>query len=903
MEPKRKPTGLPKKEPEADKPKKRTAGAATAVPISHNKKTAPTPEQLETRVTAKETVKEQDTIKNPVKGHSQEQVRINDAVEPQNEKRAPVVRADEQLQKPINPPSSLYMKNESFMQSREAGAVEAPKKSEPRQQFEPKQKNAVQQSGLPEPETQQQVQPRQANLRLKTKDDSIGLKKGDLPLKPEQPIRRSDTVQPWERKETIHAVPTAKTKQASEPKLQTAAVTVGIKHAANTVRQRSEEVYRQTAEPSEESPSEYAEHKTEQYGRETASVVSQSVGSIEARARQAAIRRFRQQRQEHYESKTEQEQTEAEDETIRSDEATDTPAAAEDTATEPIPEQHDNTGVLQKAADPLPRSEQSTKQAYETLARQERSAGDSLSIQNGENEYASTQEKTAPQKADSLRLPELYRDRAIVGYSTDRSNAVSSKEGIVPGTAKETHFSVKTAEHPVKETRQTIKTAQKSIQTSQQTAKAAQKTAKASAKAAKETSVKAAQATAKAGQAAYKTLVAVVKAIIAAVKQLVSMIAAGGWIAVLVIVLIAAVAIFLLSAFGVFYSNDVTEGRPMTEAIEEINSEFADSITARINRYKRKYKPDELVVVYEGDTDSTGGTVMNWPDVLGVYAVKTTSDPDNPKDVLIITPEKAEELRSIFQRMNSVSYKTELDEKQTPATDENGDPLYDEDGELVMDTTTTLTITVRVSSKDYRGAAAIYGFTDHQNEMLREIMQPEYYPLFASLLGDVIGDGGEYGFGLDIQPDLPPNELGYQIVQAAKRYIGRSYASMDCSTLARTAYADVGLTSMKGLSSVRMAEKCQEMGCLFTDPSMLQAGDLIFFARYDPKRGKDYCGDVNRCGTGKCRRWLHIHHVAIYINDEYLIDSTGGDNSVQIRKHWGMDTARWKWVCFGRLTT
>ena len=152
-------------------------------------------------------------------------------------------------------------------------------------------------------------------------------------------------------------------------------------------------------------------------------------------------------------------------------------------------------------------------------------------------------------------------------------------------------------------------------------------------------------------------------------------------------------------------------------------------------------------------------------------------------------------------------------------------------------------------------------------------------------------------------PDLPPNELGYQIVQAATRYIGRSYASMDCSCLARTAYKDCGLTSMNGLSSVRMAQKCQEMGCLFTDPSQLQAGDLIFFARFDPSKGKDYCGDVNRCGTGKCRRWLHIHHVAIYINDEYLIDSTGGDNSVQIRKHWGMDTAKWKWVCFGRPTT
>ena len=170
-------------------------------------------------------------------------------------------------------------------------------------------------------------------------------------------------------------------------------------------------------------------------------------------------------------------------------------------------------------------------------------------------------------------------------------------------------------------------------------------------------------------------------------------------------------------------------------------------------------------------------------------------------------------------------------------------------------------------------------------------------------VGDSVGDGGEYGFGFTINPDLPPSELGAQIVEAAKKYIGRSYSSMDCSKLARTAYSDCGLSSMNGLSSVYMAKKCEEMGCLFTDPSQLQAGDLIFFSRFDPNKGSEYCGDVNRCGTGKCKRWMHIHHVAIYINDEFLIDSTGGKNSVQIRKHWGIDTAEWKWVCFGRPTS
>ena len=129
---------------------------------------------------------------------------------------------------------------------------------------------------------------------------------------------------------------------------------------------------------------------------------------------------------------------------------------------------------------------------------------------------------------------------------------------------------------------------------------------------------------------------------------------------------------------------------------------------------------------------------------------------------------------------------------------------------------------------DYRDGADMYRFNADQNEMLTELMQPDYYPLFAELLGDAVGDGGTYGFGLDINPDLPSTELGAQIVLAAKKYIGRSYSSMDCSGLVRAAYRDCGLSSMNGLTSTGMAQKCRDMNVLFTDASKLQAGDLIF---------------------------------------------------------------------------
>lgn len=391
--------------------------------------------------------------------------------------------------------------------------------------------------------------------------------------------------------------------------------------------------------------------------------------------------------------------------------------------------------------------------------------------------------------------------------------------------------------------------------------------------------------------------------VIAAAQSLLLALIGGGSVAVVMVVLTILVAA-LLSAFGIFSANEASDGtQPLTDAIEQINAEFKGDVAGRIASMKKKHHTDETILVYEGDMEDLDSSISNWSDVIGVYAMRASMDSENAMDVTAVTDRHIEILRETFYDMNDVSYDTEIEEETTQVVDEFGALVLDKDGKPMEETKTTLLIHVRLDSMDYRDGAEMYRFHADQNESLKELMQPEYYPLFADLLGDVVGDGGTYGFGLDIHPDLPPNALGAQIVEAAKRYIGRSYSSMDCSKLARTAYKDCGLTSMNGKSSVGMAKKCQEMGVLFTDPAELQAGDLIFYSRFDAKRGEDYCGDTKRCGTGKCRRWLHIHHVAIYINDEFLIDSTGGNNSVQIRKHWGMDTAKWKWVCFGRPTT
>lgn len=471
-------------------------------------------------------------------------------------------------------------------------------------------------------------------------------------------------------------------------------------------------------------------------------------------------------------------------------------------------------------------------------------------------------------------------------------------------TANTARTSIKTAHQTVKSARTGVKMAQRTVKTAQQAAKATQKGMQAAAKAA-QVAAKAAQAAARAAVAAAKTAVkvtlAIIKAMIAAIKALIAAIAAGGWIAVIILIVVMLV-IALLSMFGVFSANEASDGsKPMTEAIETINAAFYLSTQKKIDELSEGAEAVEIIC--EGDLESLDHHLPNWPDIIAIYTAQTSFDPENPADATVVDGENLNRLKEIFYDMNRVTYHAEEETETVIVTDDAGKPVLDDNGDPVTQEITTRYIYVNVISTDYLTAASQYGLTEDQNQMLSELMLPDYYPLFAELLGDTVGDGGEFGFGLNINPDLPPNTLGAQIVEAAKKYIGRSYSSMDCSKLVRTAYNDCGLTSMNGKSSVYMAKACEEMDVLFTDPAQLQAGDLIFFSRYDPGRGPEYCGDIGRCGTGKCKRWMHIHHVAIYINDEFLIDSTGGENSVQIRKHWGMDTAKWKWCCFGRPTT
>ena len=312
-------------------------------------------------------------------------------------------------------------------------------------------------------------------------------------------------------------------------------------------------------------------------------------------------------------------------------------------------------------------------------------------------------------------------------------------------TIKSTNRSAKTIKQTAKSTGQataktakgTIKTAEKGVKTAQQTSKAAIKTAEATAKASKA----AAQATAKAAKAAAhaakvaakaivaaakvaaKAIAAAAKAIAAAIKALVAAIAAGGWVAVVIIVVICLIAA-IVACFGIFFSSEDTGSeRTMQMVVQEINQEYQTEL-------------DSIKSSVTYDTLEMSGSMAVWPEVLSVYSVRVTSDPDNPQEVATITDEKEQILRDIFWEMNTITHSTTTEEVTViiETDDGNGNILEEE----VTETRTTLHITVTHKSAD--DIASQYNFNDDQNEHLDALLEEGTASMWAAVLYGVYGE-------------------------------------------------------------------------------------------------------------------------------------------------------------------
>ena len=372
---------------------------------------------------------------------------------------------------------------------------------------------------------------------------------------------------------------------------------------------------------------------------------------------------------------------------------------------------------ISKVKEKIQKRKAAAEQPKKQAARQ---AGQSTTRWSGRQAADTVSEPAKAVRQERRAIKTL--DRGKKGIKTvDRSRkTIKQASSTAKGTIKTTSKSIKTAE----------KTAKASIKTSQQAAKAAQRTAQATARAAR-AAAHAARVAARtavvAAKAAVKATVAAVKAIIAATKALIAAIAAGGWIAVLVIIVICLIGMIIGSCFGIFFSGeDSGTGQTMQTAVQEINTEYQENL-------------DEIKASHSYDVLEMSGSRAVWKEVLAVYAVKTTTDPDNAQEVATMDDEKLELLKDIFWQMNEISSSTSTQTETVIETSDDGN------GNIV-ETEVTVTRTylyITVSHKTAEEMADQFGFNEDQREQMAELLADENNSLWSQVLYGITGGDGE----------------------------------------------------------------------------------------------------------------------------------------------------------------
>ena len=207
-------------------------------------------------------------------------------------------------------------------------------------------------------------------------------------------------------------------------------------------------------------------------------------------------------------------------------------------------------------------------------------------------------------------------------------------------------------------------------------------------------------------------------------QMVTSLLSAGGIVAMLVVVLIVSIGMIVGSSFGILFSGEDTgTGMTIRDAIREINLEYETKLLA--------LRTDE-----HDSIEMTGSRAV-WKDVLSVYAVRETTDPDHPQEVVSVTDEKKRILRDLFWEMNVIEARVETVTKTVTADHP------DTHGHIVTEQheVTEKVLYIDVRHKSAEEMAHKYHFNADQNAQLTELLSPDYNDMWASALyGITSGD-------------------------------------------------------------------------------------------------------------------------------------------------------------------
>ena len=339
------------------------------------------------------------------------------------------------------------------------------------------------------------------------------------------------------------------------------------------------------------------------------------------------------------------------------------------------------------------------------------------------------------QKSESATTPQEtnaneYASNKITNTGrriVDNSGKIKQKGNQSVKTTKDNYRKAKTKVKNVKTKlaeKKEVKNTTKGIKTSskvakQEAKKVAQESVKASQKAVK-LAKESAKKTYQGVKLAVKATISAVKAIIASTKALITALIAGGWVALIVIIVICLIGLLCGSIFGIFFSGEKTNDNSMSmqDAIIECNKDFSDKLESIQNSNLH----DEYVL--EGNT-------ATWKDMLLIYAVKQ-SNGINEQEVITMDNTKLKILKDIFWDMNSLTHEVKTETVTYQGVNDLEMPQEHEKRVLH----------IKITSKTAEEMKTQYHFSPAQLKQYNELVSDDYAMLWNGIVYGI--DSGEY---------------------------------------------------------------------------------------------------------------------------------------------------------------
>ena len=351
--------------------------------------------------------------------------------------------------------------------------------------------------------------------------------------------------------------------------------------------------------------------------------------------------------------------------------------------------------VLNKGATALDK----TKNNLVNIKEKSENAYDNY-LYNDSNDYASQKVEKATDNLANKGIRQLER--------TGRKNAFQSKENIKTIKSKINEFKNK---RQLNKTKKTIKTAKNTIKNTKKVVKETAKTIERAKKLAISTVKKTVHGI-KAVAHGIKVTVTTIKSIIAGIKALISLIIAGGWIAIVIIIVICLVGMLCNSVFGIFFSNEKVDENSilMKDVVAECNQDFSNRIQIIQNE---NYHEDYVL----------NGEMASWKDVLIVYTIKEGDGVSNT-DVATIDNLKKDKIKEIFWKMNSLSF-----EVKDEMVIEKGININEAPKEVLKKV-----LHININHKKLDDMIVEYNFNSLQKLQIKEISSPEYSSLWNGII-------------------------------------------------------------------------------------------------------------------------------------------------------------------------